>query len=55
MSCKITVERAGYVGMSLSALLAKDNLVTLHDMDKKRIKILKDKKLTIKDLDINAY
>jgi len=55
MSYKITVVGAGYVGMSLSALLAKDNLVTLHDIDKKRIKLLKDKKSTIKDFDINTY
>jgi UDPglucose 6-dehydrogenase len=55
VSYKITVVGAGYVGMSLSVLLAKDNSVTLHDIDKKRIKILKDKKSTIKDFDINTY
>lgn len=55
MTYKITVVGAGYVGMALSTLLSKDNLVTLHDIDEKKIKILRNKKSTIKDLDINNY
>ena len=40
---KITVVGAGYVGMSLSVLLAKDNDVTVFDVDPARVALIDNK------------
>ena len=55
MNKKITIVGAGYVGMSLSAMLSKNNLVTLYDSDKKKVQLLKDKKSPIKDVYLTKY
>ncbi len=46
---KITVVGSGYVGMSLSVLLAKQNCVTVLDIDSERISKINNKKSTIED------
>jgi len=52
---KITVVGAGYVGMSLSVLLAIKNKVIVHDIDPKRVETINKKKSTVKDPDIENY
>ena len=47
---KITIVGAGYVGTSLSVLLAKKNDVTLLDIDAKKVKLLQERKTHIKEL-----
>ena len=54
MNKNITVIGAGYVGLSLSTILAKDNNVTIFDIDKKKVENIKDRKL-IKKNQINHY
>ena len=44
MKKKITVVGAGYVGMSLSALLAQSNEVIAFDIDKKKLDLINNKK-----------
>ena len=55
MRYKITVVGAGYVGMSIAALLAQHHEVVLLDVDKKRIDLVNDKKSTVKDEDIERF
>lgn len=55
MSQKITVVGAGYVGMSLSVMLAKHNSVTLYDVNKNKVKLIKEKKSSIKDNYLKKY
>jgi len=49
---KITIVGSGYVGMSLSVLLAKNNEVTVLDLDKERVDNINKKQSTISDKDI---
>ena len=46
---KITIVGAGYVGMSLSVLLAQKNSVLLHDIDSKKVNLVNSKQSTIND------
>lgn len=55
MSQKITVVGAGYVGMSLSVMLAKHNSVVLYDVNKNKVKLIKEKKSTINDIYLKKY
>ena len=55
MSQKITVVGAGYVGMSLSVMLAKHNSVILYDVNKNKVKLIKEKKSSIKDNYLKKY
>ncbi len=55
MKAKITVVGAGYVGMSLGILFAKNNDVKIYDIDKTKINKIKKKKPTIKDPQIKEY
>lgn len=54
---KITVVGAGYVGLSLATMLSakKDHEVTLLEISKDRVELLKQKKSPIKDEYIEAY
>lgn len=52
---KITVVGSGYVGMSLSVLLAKQNDVTVLDVDPVRVNKINNKESTIVDKDIESY
>ena len=49
---KITIIGAGYVGLSLASLLAKNNLVTLIDIDKSKINDLKKGKKILAEQEI---
>lgn len=51
----ITILGAGYVGLSNAILLAKNNQVTLVDIDKEKISLLKKKKSPIRDSLIQRY
>tara|TARA_B100000989_G_scaffold229542_1_gene176429 strand:+ start:828 stop:1997 length:1170 start_codon:yes stop_codon:yes gene_type:complete len=55
MNTKITVVGAGYVGMSLGVLLAKNNEVKIYDIDKAKISKINKKKSTIKDPQVKEY
>lgn len=52
---RITVVGSGYVGMSLSVLLAQHNDVKLLDVDPKRISMVNKNQSTIKDTDIDSF
>ncbi len=52
---RITVVGSGYVGMSLSVLLAQHNDVKLLDVDPKRISMVNKNQSTIKDTDIESF
>ncbi len=52
---KITVVGAGYVGMSLSALLAQSHQVTLFDIDPEKVKLVSNNQSTIQDLEIDSF
>ena len=49
---KITVVGSGYVGMSMAALLAKSNELTILDIDKDRIDKINSNQSTIEDAEI---
>jgi UDPglucose 6-dehydrogenase len=51
---KIAVAGAGYVGISNAVLLAQSNKVVIHDIDEKRVELLKRLKSPIIDPDIEA-
>jgi len=51
----ITILGAGYVGLSNAILLAKNNQVTLVDIDEEKISLLKKKKSPIRDSLIQRY
>ena len=51
----ITVIGTGYVGMSLSVLLSKDNYVKAYDIDKKKVALINNGKSPIQDKDIQEY
>ena len=52
---KITVVGSGYVGMSLSVLLAQHNDVTVLDIDAERVDCINNKKSTIADAEIEGF
>lgn len=52
---KITVVGAGYVGMSLSVLLAQKHRVTLFDIDPEKVKLVSNNQSTIQDLEIDSF
>ena len=49
---KITIIGAGFVGMSLAALLAKNNTLVLLDLDEEKVKKINAMQSTIDDPDI---
>ena len=51
----ISVFGAGYVGMSLSTLLAEFYSVNVIDTDLNKVKLINNKKSTVKDSDIDEY
>jgi len=52
---KITVVGSGYVGMSLAALLAQHNDVTILDIDPGRVEKVNNKESTVADADIEEF
>jgi len=52
---KITVVGSGYVGMSLSVLLAQHNDVTVLDIDATRVDKINTKQSTVADSDIESF
>ena len=52
---KITVVGSGYVGMSLSVLLAQHNHVTVLDIDLSRVEKILNKKSTVGDAEIDSF
>ena len=52
---KITVVGSGYVGMSLSVLLAQLNDVTVLDIDAKKVSQINNKKSTVADTKIESF
>jgi len=52
---KITVVGAGYVGMSLSVLLAQKNNVLVHDIDEQKVRTINSKQSTVHDLTIDKF
>ncbi len=52
---KIAIIGAGYVGISLAALLASKFKIVIHDIDSKKIELIKKNQSTVKDDLINDY
>ena len=52
---KITIVGAGYVGMSLSILLAQKNNVLIYDIDKEKIETINSKKSPVQDSTIDKF
>ncbi len=52
---KITVVGSGFVGMSLSVLLAQHNEVVVYDINEEKVKNINEKKSTIQDSEIHKY
>jgi UDPglucose 6-dehydrogenase len=52
---KITVVGSGYVGMSLSVLLAQHNDVTVLDIDAERVRKINNKQSTVADTEIELF
>ena len=52
---KITVVGSGYVGMSLSVLLAQHNDVTVLDIDSARVDKINNKQSTVADTEIELF
>ena len=52
---KITVVGSGYVGMSLSVLLAQHNDVIVLDIDVERVDKIRNKKSTVIDKEIESF
>ena len=52
---KITVVGSGYVGMSLSVLLAQHNDVTVLDIDAERVGKINNKQSTVADTEIELF
>jgi len=52
---KITVVGSGYVGMSLSVLLAQHNDVTVLDIDATRVDKINNRQSTVADSEIEAF
>ena len=53
MKAKIRVVGAGYVGMSLAVLLARDNVVTVLNIDAKRVAQINRRESTVVDAEIS--
>ena len=51
---KVTVVGSGYVGMSLSALLAQNNRVVALDIDSERVAQINRRESTVSDPDIET-
>ena len=54
-NANITIVGSGYVGMSLSVLLAQHNKVTVLDISKEKIDKINKKKSTISDSEIDSF
>ena len=52
---KITLVGSGYVGMSLSVLLAQHNEVTVLDIDPARVETINNNQSTVADAEIEAF
>ena len=52
---KITIVGAGYVGMSLSLLLAQKNQIYVHDIDKEKVQTINSGKPTILDKNMDDF
>lgn len=52
---KITVVGSGYVGMSLSVLLAQHNEVTVLDIDEERVKKINNNQSTVADKEVELF
>jgi len=52
---KIVVVGSGYVGMSLSVLLAQHNAVMVLDIDAERVDQINNKQSTVADMDIDSF
>ena len=52
---KITVVGSGYVGMSLSVLLAQYNDVVVLDIDAARVDMINNNKSTVVDAEIESF
>ncbi|MDC9588587.1 nucleotide sugar dehydrogenase [Xenorhabdus sp. XENO-10] len=52
---KITIVGIGYVGLSNGILLSQNNLVVALDVDKEKINFIKEKKIFIKDLEMDFF
>ena len=52
---KITIVGAGYVGMSLSLLLAQKNQIYVHDIDKEKVQTINSGKPTILDKHMDDF
>ena len=52
---KFTVVGCGYVGLSLSILLARDNEVTILEIDKEKVKKINNRNSPITDPDIESF
>lgn len=52
---KVTIVGGGYVGMSLSAILAQQNEVVVLDIDANRIDMINNKQSTVADSEMNAF
>ena len=52
---KITVVGSGYVGMSLSVLLAQNNDVTVLDIKAERVSLINERKTTVADNEIEDF
>ena len=54
-SKKITVVGAGYVGMSLAALLSENHQVTILEIDNKKVSLINNNISTVEDVDIELF
>ena len=54
-SKQITVVGAGYVGMSLAALLSEDHQVTILEVDNKKVSLINSNISTVEDIDIELF
>lgn len=52
---KITIVGTGYVGLSLSVLLSKNNKVIAYDLDKQKVDLINKKISPIRDKEINNF
>ena len=55
MRTQIAVIGSGYVGMSLSVLLAQHHDVSVYDIDPNKVRSIKEKKSTVIDEDIQDF
>ena len=55
MRTQIAVIGSGYVGMSLSVLLAQHHDVSVYDIDPNKVRCIKEKKSTVIDEEIQDF